>query len=50
MVIAMLYELAYLDECELVRLLPVEADNEEEAQARMDELAPDLVPVGLLAA
>ena len=42
----MRYELAYLDECELVRQLPVEADSEDEAQALMDELAPDLVPVG----
>jgi len=43
MVKIMRYELAYLDSCEVVRLLPVEAENEEEAQALIDELAPGLV-------
>jgi hypothetical protein len=46
MVEYMRYILAYLDECELIRLLPVEADNEEEAQALVDELAPGYLPVG----
>jgi len=47
MVEIMRYELAYLDGCELVRLLPVEADSEEEAQALIEQLAPDYVPVGV---
>jgi hypothetical protein len=50
MVQEMKYEITYLDQCELIRLLPVEADTEEQAQALVEELVPEFVLIGVKAA
>lgn len=49
MVKYMRYLLTYLDECELIHLLPVEADTEQEALQTLERVttSQDYVPVGV---